>query len=110
MFSLFAALIVQLRSTFAGRRTSITYPGGTNQATYAYDNANRLSSVTDWNSRAVAYAYDDAGRMTTATLPASTGIVSTYAYDNADRLTGIAHVKDGSTTIASVAYCLAGGG
>jgi YD repeat-containing protein len=86
----------------AGRRASITYPSGTNQASYAYDNANRLSSVTDWNSRAVAYAYDDAGRMTTATLPASTGIVSTYSYDNADRLTGIAHVQNGSTTIASV--------
>jgi RHS repeat-associated protein len=90
----------------AGRRTSITYPGGTNQATYAYDAANRLSSVTDWNSRAVAYAYDDAGRMTTATLPSSTGIVSSYSYDNADRLTGIAHVQNGSTTIASVSYTL----
>ncbi len=88
----------------AGRRTSVTCPGGTNQATYAYDNANRLSSVTDWNSRAVAYAYDDAGRMTTATLPASTGIVSSYSYDNADRLTGIAHVQSGSTTVAPVAY------
>jgi len=45
--------------------------------------ANRLSSVTDWNSRAVAYTYDDANRMTLATLPASTGIVSSYSYDNA---------------------------
>jgi hypothetical protein len=48
--------------------------------------------------------------MTTATLPATTGIVSTYSYDNANRLTGISHVRDGSTTIASIAYCLAGGG
>ena len=80
--------------------------GRTNQATYAYDAVNRLSSVTDWNSRAVSYAYDDAGRMTTATLPASTGIVSSYSYDNADRLTGISHVKDGNNTIASVAYTL----
>jgi YD repeat-containing protein len=24
------------------------------------DNANRLTSVTDWNSHATAYAYDDA--------------------------------------------------
>ena len=52
------------------------------------------------------YAYDDAGRMTTATLPSGTGIVSTYSYDDADRLTNIAHVKGGSTTIASVAYTL----
>jgi RHS repeat-associated protein len=90
----------------ASRRTSITYPGGSNQATYAYDNANRLSSVTDWNSHATAYAYDDAGRMTTATLPSGTGIVSSYSYDNADRLTGISHVKNGSTTVASLSYTL----
>jgi RHS repeat-associated protein len=44
--------------------------------------------------------------MTTTTLPSGTGIVSTYAYDNADRLTGISHVKNGSTTVASVAYTL----
>ena len=55
---------------------AITYPGGTNQATYAYDNANRLSSVTDWNSKATSYAYDDANRMTTTTLPSGTGVVS----------------------------------
>jgi hypothetical protein len=46
----------------------------------------------------VAYAYDDAGRMTTATLPASTGIVSSYSSGNANRLTGISHVKDGQKT------------
>ena len=74
--------------------------------TYAYDNANRLATVTDWNSRAVGYAYDDAGRMTTATLPASTNIVSAFAYDNADRLTSVSHVQNGSTTIASASYTL----
>jgi len=89
-----------------GRRTSITYPGGSNQVTYGYDNANRLTSVTDWNSNATTYSYDDAGRMTTTTLPSGTGIVSTYTYDNADRLTDIAHVKGGSTTVASVDYTL----
>jgi len=54
----------------------------------------------------VAYAYDDANRMTTATLPASTGIVSSYSYDNAGGLTGISHVQNGSTTIASATYTL----
>jgi len=44
--------------------------------------------------------------MTTTTLPSGTGIVSTYTYDDADRLTNIAHVKGGSTTVASVAYTL----
>jgi YD repeat-containing protein len=90
----------------ASRRTSLTYPGGTDQATYTYDAANRLTSVTGWDSNSIQYAYDDANRMTSATLPSSTGIVSAYTYDDADRLTGISHVKDGSTTIASVAYTL----
>ncbi|MBK9342974.1 MAG: RHS repeat protein [Dehalococcoidia bacterium] len=74
--------------------------------TYGYDNANRLTSVTDWNSNSTTYSYDDAGRMTSTTLPSGTGIVSTNTYDNANRLTGITHVKNGSTTVASVAYTL----
>jgi len=53
----------------------------------AYDTANRLSTVTDWNSNATNYAYDDANRMTTAALP--NGVVSSYAYDNADRMTSV---------------------
>ena len=79
--------------------------GGTNQATYAHDNANRLASVTDWNSQATSYAYDDANRMITTTLPSGTGIVSSYAYDNANRLTAISHVK-GAATLASASYTL----
>ena len=61
-----------------GRRTSITYPGGSNQVTYGYDNANRLTSVTGWNSNSTTYSYDDAGRMTSTTLPSGTGIISSY--------------------------------
>jgi YD repeat-containing protein len=48
--------------------------------------------------------------MTSATLPSITGIVTAYTYDpslgRTDRLTGISHVKDGSTTVAPVAYTL----
>ena len=58
----------------ASRCTSITYPVGVDQATCAYHNANRLSSVTDWNSQATRYAYDDANRMTTTTLPSGAGV------------------------------------
>jgi YD repeat-containing protein len=84
-----------------GRRTSVTYPGGSNQVTYGYDNANRLTSVTDRNSNSTTYSYDDAGRMTTSTLPSGTGIVSAYTYDNADRVTNIAHVTGGSTVLSA---------
>jgi YD repeat-containing protein len=54
----------------------------------------------------VPYAYDNANRMTTVTLPSAVDIVSTYSYDNAGRLTGITHIQGGSTTIDSVAYTL----
>jgi YD repeat-containing protein len=63
-------------------------------------------SVTDWASNVISYSDDDAGRMTTKTPPSGTGVVSSYAYDNADRLTDISHVKNGSTTLASVSYTL----
>ena len=50
---------------------------------YAYDNANRLTSVTDWNLAAISYAYDDAGNQTTKTLPSGTGIPSGHTCDTA---------------------------
>ena len=60
---------------------------------YAYDVANRLATVTDWNSNTTSCGYDDANRMTTTTLPSGTGVVNSYSYDNADRLTALSHVK-----------------
>ena len=72
----------------------------------AMDDFDGEVAVTDWNSNSTTCSYDDAGRMTTTTLPSGTGTVSTYTYDDADRLTDIAHVKGGSTTVASVAYTL----
>jgi RHS repeat-associated protein len=89
-----------------GNRSSVTYPGGSDQVTYDYDDANNLTSVTDWNSNETTYAYNNAGMLTTVTLPSGTGIVGTYGYDNADRLTSISWVKGGSTTVASVSYTL----
>ncbi len=67
---------------------------------------NRLTSVTDWNADETTYAYDNANRMTTVTYPSAVDVVSTYAYDDADRLTGIEHVQGGTTTLASVDYTL----
>jgi YD repeat-containing protein len=81
----------------AGRRTSITYPGGTNEVAYCYDAANRLTSVTGWNLAATSYAYDDAGRMTTATLPNRAS--DTFAWDYEDRMTS-ATVNSVTTTFA----------
>jgi YD repeat-containing protein len=80
--------------------------GGSNQVTYGYDEANNLTSVTDWNSLQTTYAYDNAGMLTTATLPSRTGITGTYGYDNADRLTSVSWAKAGVGTLASATYTL----
>ena len=56
-------------------------------------------------AQATSYAYDDANRMTTTTLPSGTGVVSSYIYDNANRLTAISHAK-GAATLASASYTL----
>ena len=74
--------------------------------TYAYDEANNLTSVTDWNSQQTTYAYNNAGYLSTVTPPSSTGIAGSYSYNNADNLTGISWVKGGSQTLASASYTL----
>jgi RHS repeat-associated protein len=87
----------------SGNRSSMTYPGGSNQVTYGYDAANHLTSVTDWNSNLTEYSYNDAGLLTAATL--ANDVVGTYTYDNADRLEGISWGKD-SNVLAFVDYTL----
>jgi RHS repeat-associated protein len=86
-----------------GDRTSITYPRGSNDVTYAYDEAHNLETVADWNEAVTTYTYDDAGQLAESALP--NDVVSTYTYDGADRLTGITHVK-GEDTLAFVEYTL----
>ncbi len=87
----------------AGRRTSITYPGGTETVAYSYDSANRLASVTDWLSRVTGYTYDDADRLTSTTL--GNGLISDRTYDNGDRLASLVN-RNGGVTLSSYAYTL----
>ena len=51
------------------------------QTVYAYDVADRLTSITDPNSNATSYAYDDLGNLLIQTSP-DTGTTS-YQYDDA---------------------------
>lgn len=48
--------------------------------TYAYDNFNRLSSITDPNGKITKYTTDNFGRRTKEELP--NAITTTYSYDD----------------------------
>src|SRR5262249_38926133 len=71
----------------AGRRTSMTVSGQP-QVTYNYDNADRLTQITQGAST-VGFSYDNANRRLTLTL--SNGVNVSYAYDNDSRVTGITY-------------------
>ena len=67
---------IQYAYDTANRRTSMTDPTGT--TTYAYDTANRLTSITVPGTGQVQYAYDAAGERTGLTYPS--GHQASYAY------------------------------
>ncbi len=58
---------------------------GTNYATYAYDNADRLSGITNIaDSATVTYGYDNANRLISRSFP--NGVLTSYEYDGMSRL------------------------
>ncbi len=67
---------------------------------YSYDNANRLTQVTQGTST-VSFTYDAASRRTSLTLP--NGVAMSYSYDTASQLTGLSYTS-GLTTLGNVAY------
>ncbi|HEU5314746.1 MAG TPA: RHS repeat-associated core domain-containing protein [Chloroflexota bacterium] len=80
----------------ADRRTSMA--DGTGTTTYAYDEVDRLSSVTFSGSRAVAYQYDAAGNRTRITYPDTKAV--NYAYDDANRLSTVTDWVSNTTAYA----------
>ena len=74
-----------------------------NQAliSYAYDNANRLTQITQGTS-IVQFGYDNANRRTSLTLP--NGIVVEYGYDAASRVTSITYKQNGTTLLGDLTY------
>jgi RHS repeat-associated protein len=68
--------------------------------TYAFDNANRLLTITQ-GSNVVTVTYDAAGRRTSVILP--NGLATEYTYDAASRVTGLAYRKD-TTTLGTLSY------
>jgi len=69
------------------RLTSLTYPGE-HTLGFAWDDAGRLSSLTDIHGTATVYGYDAGNRLTTVTRAGKT---TTYQYDGAGRLASLAY-------------------
>jgi RHS repeat-associated protein len=67
---------------------------------YSYDNANRLTQITQGTST-VTIVPDAASRRTSLTLP--NNVVVQYGYDNANRVTGITY-KLGVTVLGNLTY------
>jgi YD repeat-containing protein len=68
--------------------------------TYGYDDANRLTSVTQ-GINVVTITYDEADRRSTLTLP--NGIVTTYGYDDGNQLTSLTYTLS-ETTLGTLMY------
>jgi len=72
------------------RLTSITYPGATTSIQFHYDYRGRRDWIIDQNGFKTTYAYDDADRLTSVTDAQSpTPGVTRYVYDTEGNLTDI---------------------
>lgn len=60
---------------------------------YTWDNASRLLQITQ-GSNTVDFAYDSANRRTSLTLP--NGVAISYTYDSASRTTSISYSANGN--------------
>ncbi len=78
----------------------MTVPGQA-QVVYTYDNANRLTQITQGSS-IVQFGYDTANRRTSLTLP--NGILVEYGYDAASRVTSITYKQNGTTLLGDLTY------
>jgi RHS repeat-associated protein len=88
-----------------GNITKITYPGN-KTVSYTFDALNRVKTVTiDWLAKTTTYDYDDAGRM--SDLTQFNGTYTRYSYDNANRLTALENrLSNAGSAIATYSYTL----
>jgi len=91
-----------------GNLIELTYPGG-DKVIYTYNKLNQLKTVKiDWINQTATYNYDVAGRL--VSLTNFNGTVTTYGYDDADRLTSLDNKKSNNSIIASYQFALDGNG
>lgn len=88
-----------------GNRTRLVYPGS-QELTYGYDAANRLTSISDWAARTTHYTYNGL-RVATVTYP--NNVVETHGYDAAGRLTSLVTTL-GEATVLSFGWARDGEG
>jgi RHS repeat-associated protein len=74
------------------RRQTMTVVGQP-QVSYNFDNADRLTGITQ-GSQSVGFSYDSANRRTCLTLP--NGVIVSYGYDNDSRVTSLSYGTGGS--------------
>jgi YD repeat-containing protein len=79
---------------------------GQTSISYGYDNADRLTSITQ-GSASVGFTYDTADRRTVLTLPNGTTVESTY--DAASQVTALTY-KLGANTLGDLTYTYDAGG
>jgi YD repeat-containing protein len=84
----------------AASRRATMMVSGQNQIVYTWDNANRLTQVTQ-GSATVAFGYDNANRRTSLTLP--NAIVATYTYDSASQLAQMSY-DHGGGNVGTLSY------
>lgn len=100
--------VVHYAYDLAGNLTELTYPGD-RKVLYTYDDLYLLKTVRiDWLNQEASYAYDEAGRL--ISLTNFNGTVTTYGYDNAGRPTSIDNAKSDNSTISSYRFTLDGNG
>lgn len=73
---------------------------GQPQVSYTWDNANRLTAITQGSST-VGINYDNANRRTSLTLP--NGVTVGYSVDNDSRVTGLTYSAE-STQLGTLIY------
>ncbi|MDQ1436911.1 MAG: hypothetical protein QOK43_540 [Acidimicrobiaceae bacterium] len=85
----------------AGHVTTLTYPGGAQQVTRAYDGAGRLGSVRDWAGRTTSFSYDADSNLAGTAFP--NGTTAGTGFDRAGAATS-STLAAGGATLASLSY------
>jgi RHS repeat-associated protein len=92
--------MVQYGYDAASNRVSMTDPQGA-QTSYAYDNLNRLTSLSNSWAGTFGFSYDALSRRTQLTRP--NGVNTNYSYDNLSHLLSVLH-QAGGTTLDGATY------